>query len=360
MNKMSELSKIDKNFEVKTKINKDNIKFYSCTDEPFKIYGLLKPDAKYDFFKRMSIDVAEKVNVGVHTLATNTAGGRIRFKTNSAYVAVNAVMHNIQIGEHFPLTGTAGFDLYEIKNGKEFFVKTYIPPLDIKDRGGYEGIIEFSDKKERELTINFPLYSGVKALYIGVEEAAYLKSASEYKTVLPIVYYGSSITQGGCASRPGNAYQAMISRRLGCDYVNLGFSGSAKAEKEMAEYIAELDMSGFVYDYDYNADDVEYLKKTHRQMFEIIRKKNPDLPIVIVSKPDFLGSEDTDRRFEIIENTYIEAKYNGDKNVYLIDGRNIMSKIADDSGTVDSVHPNDLGFYCMARMIGDTLEKILR
>lgn len=356
---MSKLSEIDKNFAVETKIQREGIKFYSCAEQPFKLYGLLKPCAEHDFYSRMKRETAERISEGVDILSTNTAGGRVRFKTNSAYIAIHAVMHNVQMGEHFPLTGTAGFDMYEKRDGRETYIKTFVPPLNVRETGGYEGIAELSDRREREITINFPLYSGVKALYVGIEDTAVLEPAEEYALPLPIVYYGSSITQGGCASRPGNSYQAMLSRRFDCDYLNLGFSGSARAEKLMAEYIAELDMSVFVYDYDHNASDIAYLIETHERMFKIIREKNPNLPIIIVSRPDVSGAEDTDKRFSVIEKTYINAKHGGDEQAYLIDGRSIMRGIADDSGTVDGVHPNDLGFYCMARSIGDVLERIL-
>ena len=273
-------------------------------------------------------------------------------------------MHYVQLGEHFPATGTAGFDLYEKVDGKEWYIKTFIPPFNKRTEydvvNEYESIIELDNPGEKEYIINFPLYSGVKSLYIGLQEGAKVNAPDPFRTDGAIVYYGSSITQGGCASRPGNTYQAMISREIDCDYINLGFSGSARAESKMAEYIAELNMRVFVYDYDYNSPDVEYLAATHKPFFDIIRKANPVLPIVIVSRPEIQKKNDVDERFAVIEQTYKSAVERDDKNVYLIDGRKIMAELAGDCGTVDGVHPNDLGFYCMAKTIGGVLKEIIK
>jgi hypothetical protein len=130
---------------------------------------------------------------------------------------------------------------------------------------GYESVIRFETRRKREITINFPLYSSVSALYIGLEENAVVEPSAGYKNKKPMVFYGSSITQGACASRPGNSYANIVSRTLGIDHINLGFSGNAKGEQTMADYIASLDMSVFVYDYDYNAPDPEHLQNTHQK-----------------------------------------------------------------------------------------------
>ena len=240
---MSDFLKFDKNFVVETKIKKDDIKFYNALNNPFKIYGVKHENG---IFRRMPEEVAKTVSEAVNRIHTQTAGGRIRFKTDSKYIAINAKMINIERFSHFALTGSTGFDLYDGKR----FIKSFVPPYDIKD--GYESLIEFGSRKLREITINFPLYSGVQELYIGLMEDAVLEEASPYKNKKPIVYYGSSITQGGCASTPGMSYENIISREFDYDYINLGFSGSAKAEDEMAEYISNLDMSLFVYDYDHH------------------------------------------------------------------------------------------------------------
>ena len=187
---------------------------------------------------------------------------------------------------------------------------------------------------------------------------AALLPAEGYRYACPVVYYGSSITQGGCASRPGNAYPAILSRMLDCDFVNLGFSGNAKGEAEMADYIAGLPMSVFVYDYDHNAD-TSRLQRTHARMFGIIRERQPQLPVIMLSRPQPYLDEGERARRRIIEETFQSALRAGDKNVYFIDGSSLLHRFGGDSGTVDRCHPNDLGFMCMADGIRETLQRAL-
>lgn len=345
------LEAVDKNFLVETNINKDDICFYDIEDGVFQIYGVFKENG---LFRRMPETVAARVNKGVQTLHTNTAGGRVRFVTDSAYVAIKTIYEPCR-KPHFALTGSSGFDMYFEREGLTRYAGTFIPPVDVEDR--YESVIEFTDKGERMITINFPLYSNVSKLYIGLQESAVLKEAPEYKIKNPIVYYGSSITQGACASKPGSCYQSILSRHFDCDYINLGFSGSARGEEVMADYIKTLNMSVFVFDYDHNARTAAELEETHNQFFEIIRKEHPTLPIVILPRPRFYHREEDDTRFEIIKNTYLNARAKGDEHVYFISNKELMA-LVEDNGSVDNTHPTDSGFLSMAQAIGKVFEVI--
>lgn len=351
---MKNIADIDKNFKIETNIEKDDIKFYNPSNAPFKIYGVFEENGK---FCRMPAEVAKATSEQMEHLYEHTAGGRIRFITDSPYVVLVTKVHKVSKMCHMAMTGSAGFDMYVKTGDEERFVGIFRPPFNVED--GFEGIIEFNAPQMREITINFPLYSGVYDLYIGLAQSAVIKEPTPYKIEKPIVYYGSSITQGGCASRPGNSYQAIISRRFDCNFINLGFSGNAMAEPPMREYIKNLDMSIFVYDYDHNAPDVEHLKNTHEAMFKEIRQANPDLPIVMMSRPNLYLNDEEKERLEIIRQTYQNAINSGDKNVYFIPGPSLMD-LAGNEGTVDTCHPNDLGFTSMARKLGDLLEKIIK
>ena len=348
---MSNISQIDRNFAVQTSLNIENIRFHSIREEPFSIYGVFYENGAY---RRLPEQVAQSVSEKVYQLHTHTAGGRVRFVTDSRYVAIKAVMHNIGKMPHFALTGSAGFDLYVGK--RQEYCGSFVPPFGISD--GYESVVRFDSQAQREITLNFPLYSGISELYIGLEDGATLKKAPAYKHSKPIVFYGSSITQGGCASRPGNAYQNIVSRALQTDYWNLGFSGSAKGEPEIAQYIAGLDMSVFVYDYDHNAPTLEHLEATHQKMFSLIREQNPDLPILILSRPKYRLTETEQKRLAIIKRTYDEAIAAGDQHTYMIDGPTLM-RYAKNDGTVDIHHPNDLGFHSMAKVLIPQLRALL-
>jgi len=345
---MSDISSIDKNFAVKSNIDKADIRFYRIDEPPFAIYGVFKENGKY---RRMPEDAAKAVSEGVYRLHTNTAGGRVRFVTDSSYVAIVAKMSRIGKMPHFAFTGSAGFDLYAGNR----YVKTFVPPVNISE--GYESVIDIGQNELRDITVNFPLYSNVEELYIGIQDTAVLREAPAYKNKKPVVYYGSSITQGGCASRPGMSYQSILSRRFDLDYVNLGFSGSARAEDTVTEYIKNLDMSLFVYDYDHNAPSSEHLANTHEKMFKAVRAEHPDIPVIIMSRPKHLLNAEEQKRLKIIEATYNNAVSLGDKNVYFLNGEQ-LTRLCGGEGTVDGCHPTDLGFASMAEALAKVMENI--
>ena len=299
------------------------------------------------------------VNPGVAQLYKNTAGGRVRFATDSDYVVIRAYMPKIGHHNHMCLLGGAGFDLYEDNPAAEdsVYVASFRPPYAMTD--GYVSVFRFREgKKLRYLTINFPTYSDVAKLEIGLQENAKVTEGMAYRNKKPIVFYGSSITQGGCASRPGNNYISLVCRRMNVDYINLGFSGSGKAVDLIVDYMANLDMSCFVSDYDHNAPDADHLRATHCKMYQKIREKNPTLPYVMMSRPDFGGHgrvADGCRRRDVIIDTFRYAREQGDGNVYYIDGESYFHGAYEDACTVDRTHPNDLGFMYMAEKVYATL-----
>lgn len=347
------IADVDKNLAVETTIDREGLCFRDAETAPFKIYGVFKEN---DSFRRMPEKIAGSISEGVHVMHSKAAGGRVRFVTDSPYVAIKTE-YKPNIMPHCASTGSAGFDMYGEYNGEIRYEGTFVPPADVQD--GYESVKDFQECHERIVTINFPLFSRVDKLYIGLKEGAILKKAPEYEIKIPIVYYGSSITNGGCASKPGSSYESILSRRFNCDFINLGFNGSAKGEDGIIEYIAGLDMSIFVMDYDYNAPSTEHLQATHSKMFQTVREAHPDLPIIILPRPKYYLTMEEEKRHEIIYHTYQTAKEQGDDNVYFISGRKLMELVGD-NGTVDGCHPTDSGFFSMACAIGEVFETILR
>lgn len=347
---MKRIFEIDKNFKVETSTGHTDAVFYDPREAPFGLYGVFWENGA---FRRLPEQVAKETNEGVYYLHTNTAGGRLRFRTDSPYIIINAKMSGVDQMHHFPLTGSAGFDLYV---GSEYEC-SLMPSADM--RKGYESSAEFGARETRDITIHLPLYANVTELSVGLASDAQLLPAPGYRDIPPVVYYGSSITQGGCASRPGNAYQNMLSRWLNVDHVNLGFSGSARGEDAITEYIAGLESSAFVLDYDHNAPDVQHLQNTHEKMFRAVREKHPELPVLMLSRPKFRLTEDEKNRRAVVKATFDNAVAAGDKNVYFLDGPALMA-LAGNDGTVDNCHPNDLGFYSMARAMENVLREILK
>jgi len=349
------ISDLDKNFSVDFGIDIDGLHWFDTKASPIKVYGMCSIE-KGDIFRRIPKEVAESISEGVVGTGKCSAGGRIRFRTNSKHIALKADLPKWGRMYHMTFLGQSGFDIYSSDNGEYKFVKVFRPR---ETNGDYEAVVD-TDGKWHTYTINMPLYNPVNEVYIGLDVESEIEGPEPYRYDKPVLYYGSSITQGGCASRPGNSYQAMISRKLDCDHINLGFSGNAKGELAMAEYIATLDVAAFVIDYDHNAKDAESLLKTHYPFYEFYRSKRPDTPIIFVSRPDYYPDKQDDvKRRDAVIATYERAIANGDKNVSFVDGAHLFDGEFADSCTVDGVHPNDLGFYRMALGIGAAVEKWL-
>ncbi|MBR2043643.1 MAG: hypothetical protein IJ946_04820 [Clostridia bacterium] len=338
---------VDKNMEVPGKIERDDIVWYDASKAPVTIHG-----AAEGFFRLPSdfpiLDGFKRQSTGV----------RVRFVTNSPFVAIRAFYEGDFTPTIMPPSSVWGFDLYKRRDdGSEVFVGGFRPPANALD--GYESLLYTSG--ENCYTINFPLLKGVTELYVGVKEGSSIKEPPVYNYLgNPIVFYGSSITHGAAASRPGNTYCAMIAQKLGVDHINLGFSGNAKGEKEIARYISQLKMSAFVLDYHHNAYDLKHLHDTHYNFYKTVRLKNPFIPIVIVTAPS-VNPDDTwvSGGVKIIQETYRRAKEEGDKYVYFVDGCHLFDGEWKESCTVDGTHPNDLGFMRMAKVIGRTLTSAL-
>jgi len=353
-----DIGKIDKNLYIEARVKEPDVRFVNVRETDAVIHGLYEPYAPGQF-RRMPPEAAQQVSVGVENLVLQTAGGRVRFKTDSAYVAVRVEQEGRTMS-HMPILGSSGFDCYLNLDGEEVFCGSLIPPA--KRSAGYESILRFPDRRLREVTLNFPLYDQVQALYLGVQEDAQILPPRPYSIEKPVVFYGSSITQGGCASRPGTSYEAILSRRMDFDYVNLGFSGSGKGEAAMAQYLAGMEMSVFVMDYDANAPDADHLRKTHGKFYDIVREAHPDLPILIAPRCTRPIWDDQIRRNaecrEVIRETYDRAVAAGDK-VYWVEGSELLGELGR-ACTVDGVHPTDLGFLYMADGIGKVLQEALK
>ena len=354
-----EIDKIDKKLAIEETVCEADSLWQDIRTAEVDIYGLMHTGKQ---FVRMPTDIAETVSNNVAELNLNTPGGRIRLKTDSEYVAIRA---------GWPWTDTfsvkmtyiarCGFDMYEKKeDGSWEFVGVFRPK--VKPGAGFESVVHFETRRMRDLMIHFPLFSEIYEVFIGVQKDAVLTHGSKYAVQKPIVWYGSSIVHGGCASRPGTCYPARCSMALDFDYVNLGFSGSAKGEEAMARYIAGLDMSVFIMDYDYNSN-WKVLEETHKRMYEIFRESHPKTPVIFASrcnlswKPATHGQ--TLYRRGVISQNFTLARNAGDDRVWFIDGQKVFAPYGGDACTMDGIHPNDLGFYAMAQAYTPVIKSAL-
>ena len=357
---MENYMSVDKNMIDQSMIGNTEVAWYDIKQKPFSLHGFYDP-LNTPYYRRVPADVAAATSEGVDKLARESAGGRVRFATDSPYIAIRAKFLVVGRSPRMCLTGTAGFDLYVDGEYGSRFLKEFRMPYEMEDL--YEQLLKTHSKTMRTYTVNFPLHAVVESLEIGLKPGSVLGEAAPYRDLEPIVYYGSSIVHGTAASRPGLAYPAIISREMNLEYLNLGFSGQAKAEGVLCEWMATLPMSVFVCDYDHNAPDVAHLENTHYAMYETIRKLHPDVPYIMITRPDYwtqyAGQEDILKRRDVIMQSYLKARAMGDKNVYFIDGLSFNVAPHQYDMTVDSIHPNDTGFVRMADTIGTMIRFVL-
>ncbi len=351
---------IDKNMIVNDTIGDVEVVWHDVRTAPFSLHGFYEPYTE-PFFRRVPADVAAATSVGVDKLSRESAGGRVRFSTDSPYIAIRVKYLTVGRSSHLTLISTAGFDLYVDGPFGSRFLKEYRMPYEMTD--SYEQIAELGIGVMRSYTINFPVHAVVEKVEVGLKPGAALEAATPYRDFAPITFYGSSIVHGTAATRPGYIYPAIISRELNLDFRNIGFSGMAKGEAPLARWMATLPMSIFVCDYDHNAPNVEHLAATHYPLYEIIREKNPDLPYVMITRPNYWTlphmQEHILERRDVIMASYLKARAAGDKNVYFIDGMSFNTMPHQYDTVVDSIHPNDAGFVRMADSIGTVIRHIL-
>ncbi|MBQ2988801.1 MAG: hypothetical protein IJD59_06840 [Clostridia bacterium] len=327
---------------------------------PISLHGFCEP------FRRVPDEIARATSEGVAQLSQNSTGGRIRFCTDSDYIVVHAELSEVSLTGNSSPVACSSFDIYLKEDGKQSFRGVYFPSQG-KGKSYVESRLKFYNRERKDVTLYCPLNASLKEVYVGLREGSELLPASPYAYEKPIVFYGSSIVHGG-GLRPSSPYPSIVSRRLDSEYINLGFGGNAKAEKVIMEYMAGLDMSVFVYDYDHNAPTLEHLRETHYEGYRIIREKNPDLPIVMASRPDYWTRnytleyytvEDNEKRRRLIEENYLRAKAEGDSNVYFVDGSKIYPEEIRNECSSDGCHPSDLGYYFMANAFEAVLRPIL-
>ena len=358
-----DISKIDKNFKVDADLGETDIVWYDVEEAPFEIYGVTKGEKS---FVRMPPEIAAEASENVKNLSYHCSGGRIRFSTNSPYIAVKIVMPYVTHFAHMTMLAASGSDLYLDEDGKSEYVCSMVPPANMT--AGYEFLRKMWPAIRREVgedlcyTLNMPIYNEVTKFYVGIKEGSTLGPGAKYRDLPPVLFYGSSITQGACAARPGNTYESMISRALNVDYINFGFSGSCKGEKPLATYFSGLDASVFVCDYDHNTPSGEHLENTYFAFYEEYRKKQPTTPYIMVSRVDCLwnSQKHIDDARNIIYRAYLKARELGDENVYFIDGGKIFEGSHRGECLSDGGHPTDIGFMRMSNVIGGLVGEILK
>ena len=350
-----------------------NMDFINRTEEGMDWYSADAPGIEFDglywhkpgsAFRRIPADAS--VSPGVDYLAFHTAGVMARFCTDAREIRIRASFppDECRMG-HMTCTGVLGFDLYMGPPGAKTFVKT--------TRFNYSenqyNVTIFGPEKEsamREFTLHFPLYAHPDKVEIGLTQGAKLQKPAPWKDPRPVVVYGTSIQQGGCATRPGMSHTNIMSRMLNRPFLDLAFSGSGKGEPAIAEIIAGIENPAMlILDYDANAH-ADGLRNTLSNFIDILRKKHPLVPILLVSRLPFAEEFKTKYQYtnERLELTLIhleelkKRRESGDENIHFLDGMTLYGPEPWEC-TVDGVHATDLGFSRIAHNMAPVIENII-
>ena len=326
------------------------MKTYSYKDSPLEMHGLPFFSENH-IIERVPSEVREKVP-SLAFLGRRPAGARLCFRTNSKNLRVKMTLGT--------LSPDIGMSLFACQSANIYVDGRYLGLARPDNYTQPLAVGKFTkDKAMQDVMIYLPRNEIICDIVVSIDDDARLEAPTPYRHPVPVIFYGSSITEGGCCSRPANAYNALLSRWLDFDYVNLGFSGAGKGELAIADYINTLDKCAFVYDYDHNAPSAEHLAATHEPFFRRIREHSPELPVLMLTKPDADYDPESGRRRDIIRATYEHAVAAGDKRVWFIDGATYYGDTDRDACSADTCHPNDLGMYRMAQTIRPVMEEIL-
>ena len=351
----ADIAKYDRNMSVEGIVVTNGLKWIDGRLLP--IEGRAFDDTEH-YYDRLPANVTTNVNGGVRSMKHHTAGMQFRFSTDSKRLVFKWVPYNQGLSmDHMPSTGVSGIDVYRFDAAKGRWA--YVRTGRITSPNG--GSLDLGWTPGTPCLVNLPLYNGVRSFSLGVEPAASVTPLQPRKSGVdkPVVFYGTSITHGGCCSRPGLSFVNIVGRDLDVPVVNLGFSGSGVMEFEMSEHLARIDASCYVLDCLWNMairGTPRSVEANYEPFIRNLRAKRPDVPIVMAEQCDVYcgGPNDKDK--------YIKALYDklvaeGWKNlVYLpMDGM----YTGDLEGTVDGCHPNDWGMMSLARAFGGAVRKAL-
>ena len=315
-------------------------------------------------FDRFPAKAEASLRKAVWDLSRHSAGMVARFATDSPVVKVRYQLSSPRLAmNHMPATGVSGVDLYARTEGGDLrWVNVSRPTKTSVEATLANGIDSLSrsnsEPESREFALYFPLYNGVEKLEIGIEKSAKLKPMSARKK--PIVFYGTSIMHGACASRPGMSISSILGRRLNCPVVNLGFSGNGKMELPVADLIGELDPSVIAVDCLPNMNG-KLVSERAVPFVKRLRKYHPEIPILLVEDRAMTNSVFYQRSkdFHQQNRASLEAAYQsllgaGENNIFYLDGQKLLG--SDGEGATDGSHPSDLGMVRYA----DAYEPVLR
>ena len=348
-----DVAKYDPAMAVRTAVVTNGVQWIDGKYLPLE--GKVFSDVEH-YYDRLPKNVTTNVNAGVRRMKHHTAGMQFRFKTTSSFISFEWVPYVSNLAmDHMPATGVSGVDVYT--QNEDGFWKWVATGRIHKPSGGI--INKLKIKPGTPILINLPLYNGIKCCKLGIEEGATISALEPRKSGVtkPVVFYGTSITHGGCASRPGLAFVSIVGRKLDVPVVNLGFSGSGKMEFEMSEHLAKIDASCYVLDCILNMHN-NLVPDNYEKFIRNLRRLRPGVPIIMAEGCQVRKDKPQDKRNIFIDNLYKKLIAEGWTELYYLPRDNMF--VGDYEGTVDGSHPNDWGMMSMADAFGDAVGKALK
>lgn len=313
------------------------------------------------YFDRLPARAEGKVRGAVWNLSRHSAGMSVRFRTDATSIWADYKVTSSNLAmPHMPATGVSGLDLYaQTEEGDWRWVSVVKPTKQEAKVNVISGLLP----GERNYMIYLPLYNGTEHLKIGVPAGASF-SPIEPRQDPPVVFYGTSITHGACASRPGMPHPSILGRRLNIPIINLGFSGNGKMEPEVGDFLTELNPSVYVIDCLPNMNGREVAERAENLIRQIY-KARPITPIVLVEDRTYANTPfipTKQKRHQEsragFRTAYESAKWLAGISLEYVDGETLLGKDRDD--TTDGSHPSDLGFYRQANALEPAIKRALK
>jgi lysophospholipase L1-like esterase len=358
----SKISRLDRNFRAPKIAPETAYLWIDGADRRLTVRGLPWFDENRPGYARFPGRAQKKLREAVWSLAQFPAGGRICFRSNTTRMAVRVTNAELSELPHMPATGQSGISLYA---GAGHECRPWSGAKPDIDKLGYEGPLFDSVTPEwRDFTFYLPLYNSPTKIEIGIAPGSALKPPTPHRLAKPVAFYGTSITQGGCASLPGSDFVATTGRILDVDVVNLGFSGNGQGDLEVAKLMAEIDASLFVLDYAANCT-VELLTQTLPGFVKTLRKSHPKTPIALLSIIPYWRTawsipalKHHEGLRDALIHFYSDQRRKGDARLHFIDGLALLP-LGTSGASVDGGHPSDHGFQVMATNLAPQIERLL-
>lgn len=358
--KIKSIEKLDKNMRAKKVAAPDKLMWIPAGDRRLTVRGLAWFKENRGTFCRLPLRAEGKVSEAVWTLAQDPASANVAFRSDTTALAVRLMNAGTGIMTHMAASGSNGLAL---QCGEPGQMRPWAVALaDLASASFERSLFENVPGKMREFRLYLPLYMALQKLELGFSRGARILPPSPTVLRRPVVFYGTSITQGGCASTAANDYVSIVGRLLNIETINLGFSGNGDYAPVMAAYLGEINAALFILDYANLGGDE--LRRRLPPFVEILRKRHPTTPIMLMT-PTCYSSYDwspgTRERSDGIRDTmlmYYARRRPKDRNFHLVDGYG-MIPFGTDSAHVDGVHPNDHGFRLVADQLAPLIKQVL-